>query len=66
MKNPVQQERTPRVEITPEQRYHMVNDVAYFRALKQRQETGSVEDQAVSWCQVEGEIDTMLKQRHVK
>ena len=66
MKKAANQKRTPRVEITPEQRYHMVNDAAYFRALKHRQETGKTEDQAASWCQVEAEIDVVLKSHHAK
>ncbi len=56
--------KSPPPAVTPEERYHMINDAAYFRALKHRQETGAPEDQAGSWCEVESEIDSVLKKHH--
>ena len=66
MKNPSTKKRMPCVQISPEQRCNMINDLAYFRAWKQRQDTGKIVDQAVSWCQVEVEIDAVLKRHHIK
>ncbi len=54
--------RVPRVAVTHEERYHMINDAAYFRVLKHRQETGDdAEDPAESWCEIQAEIDAVLK-----
>ena len=50
--------------MTPEERYHMINDAAYFRSLKHRQEAGCAEDEAQSWCEIESEIDDVLKKHH--
>ena len=61
MKKPAVRKNARQAGVTPEERYHMINDAAYFRALKHRQETGEPEDQAASWCQVECEIDGVLK-----
>jgi hypothetical protein len=52
--------------VEPEQRYHLINDAAYFRAMGRRLQTGKVEDQADSWCEVEAEIDAVLKRHHAK
>ena len=49
------------VEITAEERYHLINDAAYFRSLQHQTETEHSEDQAESWCEVESEIDEVLK-----
>jgi hypothetical protein len=64
MKKPATKKRVVRPAVTPEQRYHMINDAAYFRALKHQLETGEAEDQAESWCEVEAEIDAVLKHQH--
>jgi hypothetical protein len=56
--------RVPPPAVTPEERYHMINDAAYFRSLKHRQESGCAEDEAQSWCEVEAEIDDVLKKHH--
>jgi hypothetical protein len=40
----------------------MINDAAYFRALRHRQAGGDyAEDPAESWCEVQAEIDAVLK-----
>ena len=64
MKKSTTGRRAPRVVVTPEQRFHMINDAAYFRALKHQQDTGEAEDAAESWCEVEAEIDAILEHRH--
>jgi len=64
MKKSTTSKRVPRVAVTPEQRYHMINDAAYFRGVKHQQETGAVDDEAESWCEVEAEIDAVLKHQH--
>ena len=38
------------VEVTAEQRFHLINDVAYFRSLQQRAEPLSADDPARCWC----------------
>jgi len=64
MKKSMPNKRVPPVAVTPEERYHMINDAAYFRALKHRQESGDdAEDPAESWCEVQAEIDAVLKYR---
>ena len=63
MDKPMLKKRVPRVTVTPEQRYHMINDAAYFRAVKHQLESGKTEDPAKFWCEVEAEIDTVLKHR---
>jgi hypothetical protein len=57
--------RTPRVAVTPEERYRLINDAAYFREVKHQRESGKP-DVAESWCEVEAEIDKVLKQHHAK
>ena len=64
MKKTTARKKAPPLVVTPEERYHMINDAAYFRALKHRQETGEPEDEAASWCEVESEIDGVLKKHH--
>ena len=64
MKRTTSRKSAPQPVVTPEERYHMINDAAYFRALKHRQEAGAPEDQAESWCEVESEIDSVLKKHH--
>jgi hypothetical protein len=64
MKKTTASKGVPQPVVTPEERYHMINDAAYFRALKHRHETGEPEDQAASWCEVESEIDGVLKKHH--
>jgi len=58
--------QAPTLEITAEERYHLINDAAYFRSLQHRGETKHPEDQAKTWCEVESEIDGVLKQHHAK
>ena len=53
--------KSPPPAVTPEERYHMINDAAYFRRLNHRREGGTPEEQAGSWCEVESEIDSVLK-----
>ena len=55
----------PRVVVTPEERYRLINDAAYFREVKHQSESGKP-DVAGSWCEVEAEIDTVLTQHHAK
>lgn len=57
--------RVPRVVVTPAERYRLINDAAYFREVKHKSESGKL-DVAESWCEVEAEIDTVLKQHHAK
>lgn len=54
------------VEVTPEERYHLINDAAYFRSLQQREGTGQSKDEAEAWCEVASEIDALLKQHGTK
>lgn len=62
MKKTTPRKRVLRVAVTPEERYHMINDAAYFRALKHRQAGGdAAEDAADSWYEVQAEIDAVLK-----
>ena len=56
----------PPLEITAEERYHLINDAAYFRSLQHQKETKQPGDRAESWCEVEEEIDGVLKQHHAK
>jgi hypothetical protein len=64
MKRTTARKSPPPPVVTPEERYHMINDAAYFRALKHRQETGVPDAAAESWCEVESEIDGVLKKHH--
>ena len=63
-KKPAAPKDAPPLVVTPEERYHMINDAAYFRALKHHEETGAPEDEAGSWSEVESEIDGVLKKHH--
>ncbi|MEO8441298.1 MAG: hypothetical protein ABI547_02310 [Betaproteobacteria bacterium] len=56
----------PPIEITAEERYHLINDAVYFRSLQHQSGTEHPADQAESWCEVESEIDGVLKQHHAK
>lgn len=56
----------PPIEVTAEERYHLINDAAYFRSLQHRAEAKHPEDEAASWCECEAEIDGVLKQHHAK
>jgi len=49
------------VEVTPEERYHLINDVAYFRAIERARRSGKSEDPAESWCEAEAAIDAVIK-----
>ena len=65
MNKPKAGKRAPRVVVTPEERYRLINDAAYFREAKHHRVSGKP-DAAGSWCEVEAEIDTVLKQHHAK
>jgi hypothetical protein len=57
----------PRVEVTPEERYRLINDAAYFRSVRRAKPGAGAQDGAAEvWCEVEAEIDTVLKQHRVK
>ena len=66
MKAKTSRKRAPPVEITAEERYHLINDAAYFRALQQKQGSKKPADQAQAWCAVESEIDAVLKKHRVR
>ena len=66
MKKSTTKKRAPPVAVTPEQRDHIISDAAYFRALKHQQEAGKAEDVAETWCEVEAEVDAVLRHRHIK
>ena len=53
--------RAAPVEVTPEERYHLINDVAYFRAIEHARRGGKSEDPAESWCEAEAAIDAVIK-----
>ena len=53
----------PRVEVTAEERYHLINDAAYFRSMRRGgAEAAGNDEPAECWCEVEAEIDSVLKQ----
>jgi hypothetical protein len=54
------------IEVTAEERYHLINDAAYFRSIGHEGEAGASDEQAQSWCEAEAEIDEVLKQHHAK
>ena len=58
--------RAPPVEITAEERYHLINDAAYFRSLRQQAAAQGAADPAEPWCEVESEIDGVLRKHHAK
>lgn len=58
--------RVAPIAVTPEQRYHMISDAAYFRNLKHRQDAGEAEDEAESWREVEAEVDEILRHHHAR
>lgn len=53
--------RAAPVEVTPEERYHLINDVAYFRAAGRSRRSGKQEDPAESWCEAEAAVDAVIK-----
>ena len=55
-----------RVVITPEQRYHMVNDAAHFRSGKPGDRKGKPEDPAENWAKAQSDIDKVLKKHHTR
>jgi hypothetical protein len=59
-------QQAPPLEITAEERYHLINDAAYFRSLQRQKEAARPADQAGSWCEAEAQIDEVLKQHHAK
>ena len=66
MKAKKTRKQAPTLEITAEERYHLINDAAYFRSLQHQGETKHPEDQAKTRCEVESEIDGALKQHQAK
>ncbi len=66
MKSKKSTKQAPPLEITAEERYHLINDAAYFRSLQHQEETRPADDPAESWCEAEAEIDGVLKQHHAK
>jgi hypothetical protein len=58
--------QTSALEVTNEERYHLINDVAYFRSLHHQGTAKLPEDQGECWCEAESEIDGVLKQHHAK
>ena len=66
MNKPKAGRRAARVVVTPEERYRLINDAAYFREAKHQCVSGKPGDVTGSWCEVEAEIDTVLKQHHAK
>lgn len=55
---------SPRLLVTPEERYHMINDAAYFRALKLEERDARGRDPDEPWREVESEIDEVLARHH--
>lgn len=66
MNKPKAGKRAARIVVTPEERYRLINDAAYFREARHQRESDKPGDAAGSWCEVEAEIDTVLKQHHAK
>lgn len=64
MPKKVVRKRRNRVVVSPEQRFHMVEDAAFFRAEKQRGKYGAAGDQDRCRCEAEAAIDAILKRRH--
>ena len=48
------------VTVTPEERYHLINDVAYFREIRRGRRGDKAADPAGSWRDAEAEIDSVL------
>ena len=57
----------PPIDVTAEERYHLINDVAYFRATvcTSRPPAGA-DAPAESWCEAEAAIDSVLKDHGAK
>jgi hypothetical protein len=51
----------PTIEIPPETRFHLINDVAYFREIHDAQTSGEAVDSARARCEVEAEIDAVIR-----
>lgn len=66
MKAKKSRKRAPAVEVTADERYHLINDAAYFRTLQQQPESKNPAGQAQAWCAVEAEIDAILKKHHAR
>ena len=52
------------IEISPEARFHLINDAAYFREIQLSRSGAGVVDAASAWCEVEAEIDALIR-KHV-
>jgi len=42
-------------------RLHLINDAAYFRELQKTLTAGEAVDKASVWCEVEAEIDLVIR-----
>ena len=52
---------SPDIGIPPETRFHLINDAAYFRGLQKARADGGAVDHAGAWCEVEAEIDAVIR-----
>jgi hypothetical protein len=50
-----------KLEITPEIRFHLINDAAYFREMQNIIAGKKPCDSARAWCEVEAEIDAVIR-----
>ena len=53
MKAKKTRKQTSALEITREERYHLINDVAYFRSLHHQRTAKLPEDQGECWCEAD-------------
>lgn len=60
-KKPVSRTAASKIIITPEQRYRMICDAAYFKAERRGFVGGNPAD---DWVEAEAEIDRLLKKSH--
>jgi len=58
--------RVAPIAVTPEQRYHIISDAAYFRNLKHRQDASAADDEIESWREVEAEVDEVLRHHRLR
>ena len=49
------------IEISPETRFHLINDAAYFREIQQSRDGVGMVNAASAWCEVEAEIDALIR-----
>ena len=55
----------PRIEVSPEQRQHLIDDVAYFRSIRLRQQEPASDNDTRARDEAEAEIDAVMKEHHV-